>query len=193
MCLDILDVLVEFKTAWCGIVVIMVKVVAVYYSRTGITALVVESLKSALRSVNIDTDVYRVLPAEEYSRPLHLNLRLAYETLVKRGADIKFEPEKPKIENYRAVVVASPIWFGTLAPPVQEFLKNHYTALKPLVVVTTSTLTSNCSKIEEVVEELCGAKPVFCININAAKVKDGANLKQAINEVAKVIESLKVQ
>ncbi|MEM1625510.1 MAG: hypothetical protein QXP95_07995, partial [Candidatus Nezhaarchaeales archaeon] len=55
------------------------------------------------------------------------NLRLIYDTIFKKGASIKFEPSKPKLSDYDLVVVASPIWIGTLSSPIQEFLKRHAT------------------------------------------------------------------
>lgn len=166
------------------------RVAVVYYSRTGVTKTVVESLAEPLRSAGAPVDVYGVLPAEEYSRPLHFNPRLAYETLVRRGTDVKFEPEEPRLEEYDVVVVASPVWFNTLAPPVQEFLRRHRRGARSLVVITTSTLDVDCSRVSRVVEELYGSEPALCVNVRSAQVGDPAELRRISCDISRKIVDL---
>lgn len=168
----------------------LVRIAVVYYSRTGLTARVVESLRNDLESANLPADVFKVLPIKEYSRPLHLNFRVLYETLVRRGTDIVLEPGEPDLESYDAVVLASPVWFNTLTPPAQEFLKRYRTPTKPLAVIATSALSISCPKIEERVMELCGVKPAYCVNVRAAMISHGSNLKQITRNIVKGIENL---
>ncbi|MEM0250320.1 MAG: hypothetical protein QXG15_05990 [Desulfurococcaceae archaeon] len=59
------------------------KVALVYYSKTGNTELVVHVLRKALGERGLQVDVYRVRPVEEYSRPLHVNLKLLYDTIMR--------------------------------------------------------------------------------------------------------------
>lgn len=164
------------------------RIAIVYYSRTGNTAYVVEILRRILADIGIAVDLYKALPVNEYAKPLHANPRLIHDTLVRKGTDIKLEPKEPKFEDYDAVIVASPIWYSALAPPVQEFLK-RFAARKTLIVVTTSTLTVDCAKIERAVEELCGFKPSLCINITINVIRDSAKLKQLVQSFIKELLS----
>ncbi|MEM2825455.1 MAG: hypothetical protein QXG94_03720, partial [Candidatus Bathyarchaeia archaeon] len=59
--------------------------------------------------------------------------------------------------------LASPIWIGTLSPPIQEFLKKH--AVMRSVIVTTSIRSVKVEKVEKIIERLCGARPLLCVNI----------------------------
>ncbi|MEM0239963.1 MAG: NAD(P)H-dependent oxidoreductase [Candidatus Nezhaarchaeales archaeon] len=165
------------------------KLAIAYYSRTGYTERVVNELKQALTSESFTVDVYKVLPVKEYSKPLHVNLRLIYDTIFKKGASIKFEPSKPKLSDYDLVVVASPIWIGTLSSPIQEFLKRHAT-MRSVVVITTSVRSMKTAKIERVVEKLCRAKPMLCANIRDATIRDSAKLKETVQEVVNELRAV---
>ncbi len=161
------------------------KICIVYYSRTGNTAYVVEVLKKAFSNISVDVDIYRVFPIREYSRPLHINPRVIYDTLMRRGTDIRFDPEKPMLENYSIVIIASPIWIGRLAPPIQRFLKSYVTSIKNLVIITTSAMSIDCRRIEKNIAELWSLKPMLCINISVTTIKDSTKLKQLINDIVK--------
>lgn len=155
-----------------------------YYSRTGYTERVVNELRLNLVNEGFAVDVYKLVPLREYSKPLHVNLRLIYDTLVKKGTSIKFEPSEPKLDGYASIIVASPIWISTLSSPVQEFLRK-YAATKPLVVITTSIQSVKPTRIARIVEKLCRAKPLLCINIRDLVIRDPAKLKEAIQDVVK--------
>lgn len=164
------------------------KITIVYYSRTGYTERVVNELRQALVNEGFTIDVYKVLPVKEYSKPLHVNPRLIYDTLVRRGTSIRFGPTEPKLESYDYIIAASPIWIGTLSSPIQEFLKK-YTATKPLIVITTSFQSVKPTRIASIVEKLCRAKPLLCINIRDLVIRDSAKLKEAIQDVVKKLKA----
>lgn len=166
------------------------KVAAVYYSRTGNTELVVKALRQRLLESGSVVDAYRVLPVTEYARPLHLNPRLLYDTLVRGGTDIRLEPNEPRLDDYDVVVVASPIWCYTLAPPVQEFLKRYRTSIKRLVVVATSTMGVGCTRVEGTVKKLCGLRPVLCVSITVATVRDSSRLRHVAQRLVNSILSI---
>ncbi|MBS7605343.1 flavodoxin family protein [Candidatus Bathyarchaeota archaeon] len=56
------------------------RVAMVYYSRTGYTERLVNELKLDLANKGFVVDVFRVIPIREYSKPLHINPRLIYDT-----------------------------------------------------------------------------------------------------------------
>ncbi len=166
---------------------VAMRIAIVYYSRTGYTDRVVGELGLCLKSEGFTVDVYRTFPIREYSKPLHLNPRLIYDTLIRGGTDIMFEPSEPRLSIYSVIILASPIWIGTLSPPIQEFLKKH--AVMRSVIVTTSIRSVNVKKIEKMIERLCGAKPILCVNIRDATIKDPANLKELIKDITKRLKA----
>lgn len=159
------------------------RVCIVYYSRTGNTEYIVEVLRRALIDSSISVDVYRAIPVKEYSRPLHLNPRVLFDTLVRKGTEIKFISREPLIEQCSIVVAASPIWMGTLAPPMQEFLKKYIVSIKHLIIITTSAVAINSRRIEERVEKLYSLKPILCLNIHSSVLKDKAKIDSVISTV----------
>lgn len=160
-----------------------------YYSKTGYTEHVVNELKQVFTDESFTVDVYRVLPMREYSKPLHVNFRLIYDTIVRRGTSIKFEPSEPKLNNYDFIVVASPIWIGTLSSPIQEFLRKH-AIMRPVVAITTSIRSLKTAAIERIVEKLCGAKPILCINVRDAIIRSPTELKEVIKGVVKELKAI---
>lgn len=165
------------------------KVAVVFYSRTGNTELVVSIFKQVLMESGFTVNVFKVIPIEEYARPLHVNPRLIHETLVRKGTNIEFKPFEPRLEEYEILIVASPIWYNTLTPPIQEFLK-RYRPMKPLIIVTTSTLVIDPEKIKKVVEELCGSRPIVAINLVVAVLKDETRILNIVHDLVKVLKSL---
>ncbi|MEM1508239.1 MAG: hypothetical protein QW262_08360 [Candidatus Bathyarchaeia archaeon] len=166
---------------------VAMRIAIVYYSRTGYTERVVGELGLCLKSEGFTVDVYRTLPIREYSKPLHLNPRLIYDTLIRGGTDIRFEPSEPRLSGYSAVIVASPIWIGTLTPPIQEFLR-RYAIIRPVIIIT-SIQSTKTEKIERIVERLCRAKPLLCVNIKDATIKDPVKLKELIKDIAKRLKA----
>lgn len=165
--------------------VMVVKICIVYYSRTGNTAYVAKILKNILSSIGADVDVYRVFPIRDYSKPLHINPRVVYDTLVRKGTDIRLDPEKPMLERCDTIIVASPIWIGRLAPPIQEFLRSYTASVQYLAIVTTSAMPMDCRKIGSGIEKLWRSKLTLCVNITTTTIKDSAELTRLIQDTAK--------
>ncbi|MEM4576115.1 MAG: hypothetical protein QW701_01490 [Candidatus Nezhaarchaeales archaeon] len=164
------------------------KISIVYYSRTGCTERVVNELKLSLANEGFMVDVYRVVPLREYFKPLHVNLRLMYDTFVRRGTSSRLEPSDLNPGNYDALIVASPIWIDTLSSPVQEILK-RYIAIKP-IIITTSVRSVGVTRLERVVEKLNGVKPLLCINVRDVIIRDYNELRKVIQEIIKRLKAI---
>ena len=95
----------------------------VYYSRTGFTRSFVRYFARYFREQGFNVDVFEVKPIKEYRSPLHINPRLIFETLFRGWTEIRVEPKEPDILKYDFVVLASPIWFGTITPPMRCFVR----------------------------------------------------------------------
>ncbi len=166
------------------------RVAVAYYSRTGITEAVARFLCNALRGCGVEVEGFRIKALREYSPPLHLNLRLVIDTLVKRGTSISLEPTNFDPSKYDLVVIASPIWIGTLSSPVQQFLRDQATKLKRYVVLTTSGLRASRDAISRKAEKISQVKPLLCFNVTRSEVKDEDKLRRLVQEMVDKIREL---
>lgn len=169
------------------------RVAIVYYSRSGFTERVVNVLRSSLVSSDFIVDVFRVAPVAEYMRPLHINPRIPYDALIRRGTNIRFEPGEPDLLRYDLVIVASPIWYGTLAPPAQEFLRflKRHNITKPIMAITISGLNINYSRVaRKAAIELAGVEPIYSVNISIMTIRNQAELSKVIEEIVRYVISI---
>jgi hypothetical protein len=160
------------------------KTAIVYYSRTGNTELLVKLLVNALTKQNVAVDVFKVKPLKEYSPPLHLNPRLIFDTLVRKGTSVTLEPAGFNPLNYSVVVFASPIWFGNLSPPIQQVLRNYAGKLKNYIILTTSGLKTKCDVLSRKTESILGEKPILCLNITVEELRNEAVVKNTVQNLA---------
>jgi hypothetical protein len=165
------------------------KTAIVYYSRTGNTELLVKLLVDALTKQNVAVDVFKVKPLREYSPPLHLNPRLIFDTLVRKGTSVILEPAGFNSLNYSVVVFASPIWFGNLSPPIQQVLRDYVGRLKNYIILTTSGLKMKCDVLSRKTESILREKPILCLNITVEELRNEAVLKNTVQNLANRILS----
>lgn len=165
------------------------RVAIAYYSRTGTTELVVGIMRRVLKDLGAEVSIFRISPVREYSKPLHVNPRILYDTLIKKGTNIMLEPKEFRVGEYDMVIVASPIWFNTLSSPIQQFLKINANMIGKFIVIAVSGLNVRCKRIIRIAENLAKVKPSLCINVTASMVKNEAKLSQLIYEMAKKILS----
>ena len=129
-------------------------VASVYYSRTGVTRAVSEFIVGWLAGRGLRVDVFELRALREYARPLHLNPRLIFDTLVRGfaeyGGDEGFKPDA-----YDLVFIGTPIWFGRPTPVIKHFINKHKGRLRtPVVCYTTSALNIKYSeKLRKYLEE----------------------------------------
>jgi len=163
------------------------KIAAIFYSKTGITRKVTLDIVDGLKKEGIMVDVFELKPLRDYSRPLHLNPRLIYETLIKKTTEITVIPHEPKLKDYKLIILASPIWCGTIAPPIREFIKKYKYSGKKAVCITTSMLPLNYSKkLKRVTEREGKYKVIHCVNVVGRKP-----YKKVIDSIVrKIIEEL---
>jgi len=113
----------------------------VYYSKSGRTEKVVKYVAERLSSLGFGAKKYFIKPSRDYfDRLLHLNPRVIYEVLSGGTAEIVgdegFDPA-----TCLALVVATPVWYGTAAPPILSFLSKYSGRCSaPTYIITTSDL-----------------------------------------------------
>jgi flavodoxin len=94
----------------------MNKILVAYYSHSGTTKKVAEQVHQA-----IGGDLFEIKKATPYPRDYNTVVKLAKQEIAN-----KFKPELedviPKTSDYDLIILGSPNWWGTIAPPVATFL-----------------------------------------------------------------------
>jgi hypothetical protein len=142
----------------------------------------VKLLVDALTKQNVAVDVFKVKPLKEYSPPLHLNPRLIFDTLVRKGTSVIPAGFNPL--NYNVIVFASPIWIGNLSPPIQQVLRDCAGKLKNYIVLTTSGLKTKCDVLLGKTESILGEKPILRLNITVEELRNEAVVKNTVQNLA---------
>ena len=95
------------------------KKIVVYYSYTGHTKMIAESIQKKL-----GCDILEIKPSKPYSSD--------YQTVVDEEQNNESAKKTPEIEkinvdlnNYDEIIIGSPVWWYTIAPVIRTFLKEN--------------------------------------------------------------------
>jgi len=108
------------------------KILIVYYSRTGKTKLICETLQK-----NLDAAAFEVKDKEDRSGTLGF-LGAAYDVILDRHTTI--EPGKIDLSPYSHIIIASPVWNWKLSTPIHTLLETHNFTGKKVFLVTTANI-----------------------------------------------------
>lgn len=91
----------------------------IYYSYEGNTEAIVNGMKDA-----IETDILKLTPVKE--RKSKSLFRFVWGGIqVYMTKKPKLEPYTVNLDNYENIIIATPCWFGTFAPPINTFLSEN--------------------------------------------------------------------
>lgn len=138
------------------------RVLVVFYSRTGNTRVVAEAIAKRLRA-----DIEEIKDEKNRSGILGF-LRSGYEAVVGKLADIHPVGRNP--EGYDLVIVGSPIWVGRLSSPVRAYMALHGRAIRNIVLFCTCKNSEGRAFKE--MEEL-SKRPIAILCIREREVRSG--------------------
>lgn len=122
-----------------------------YCSRTGNTAQMAQTIQSAL-----DCDMIEVVPETPYDEDYNSMLERAQSELpaIGQGSYPAITTSVDSFEDYDMVFVGYPIWYGSMATPMQTFLHNHAELLsgKRIALFASSGSSGISSSVREVQE-----------------------------------------
>ena len=108
------------------------KTLIVYYSRTGKTKLISETLKK-----QFDADLMQVSDLKDRVGTWGY-ITSAFDAIFNRHTQI--EPQKIDFSAYQSIIVASPVWNWKLCTPIHTFLdKNEFNG-KKVVLITNANI-----------------------------------------------------
>ncbi len=156
-------------------------------SRTGNTRLVAEQIRAAL-----DGDLLEVQPAEPYEEDYNAMLARAREELaaIDQGIYPAIEPSFDRLDEYETVLIGYPIWYGSMATPMQSFLHEHAAQLagKRVAIFATSGSSGITSSVREA-EALCPEADIF----EQTLLLTSSSMPQSESLVAEWLEQLNLK
>lgn len=155
-----------------------------YASRTSNTERVAQQIQATL-----DCDILEVEPAMPYDNDYNAMLERSQEELaaIRQG---NYPPVKTSIENfddYDIVFVGYPIWYGSMATPMQTFLHEHASKLarKRIALFATSGSSGMSSSANEA-RRLCPEATIIAQTL----LLTSSTLSQMTNRVPAWLEEI---
>lgn len=107
------------------------KILVAYYSHTGNTRAVAESIRKAT-----DADIFEIVPVKAYST-VHAEVVDQAKKEIDAGIRPELKTAVNNINKYDVIFVGSPCWWATMAPPVATFLATNDFSGKTIVPFMT--------------------------------------------------------
>jgi flavodoxin len=146
------------------------KILIAYFSwsSSGNTRNMAEQIKAATGA-----DIFEIVPVKAYPREYQACVDQAKEEI-----NANFKPEiKGKVENidsYDIIIVGSPNWWSTVAPPVATFLSNYNFSGKTILPFMTHEGTRLGHSVKDI-KELCPTASVLSgLAIRGGSVKNAS-------------------
>ncbi len=145
------------------------KILAVYYSKSGRTQQVMERVCSQL-------PVDRVISISTVGARTGIGgfFKSARESISNANAEIF--PIVPPLNaaEYDLVILGTPVWAGAPSSPLATFVRNYGKGIKKAAYVITSKSNGRQTKVIETLDALCGIK--CCAELCAGKSDDLATI-----------------
>ncbi len=144
----------------------MTKSLVVFYSRTGTTKRVAESISNLLKC-----DVEEVIDTKNRKGPLGY-LKSGSDAMSKKLTvikDVKYEPS-----SYDMIIIGTPVWAGTMSTPIRTYISQYKNSFKKVAFFCTGE--SENEKIFNDMRALCGKEPVQVLSVKPKEVINGDHL-----------------
>ena len=156
------------------------KVLIAYFSHSGNTKIIAEMIANATKG-----DMFEIKPVKDYPND--------YQTVVdqaKKEIKANYHPELKNycknISDYDVIIIGSPNWWGTIAPPVATFLLNSNLKGKTILPFITHE-GSGMGRVESDIKTLIPG-----LNLRSGLAIRGSNAKGAQSEVKNWLRTNKI-
>jgi flavodoxin len=154
------------------------KILVVYYSRTGITKIVAEKLAAVLGA-----DQEEIIDQSDRCGVIGY-LRCGREAMKKILATIE-EPRTDPAE-YDLVIIGTPVWAGTMASPVRTYLTAQADKLKRVAFFVTQSGAGGNKTLDDMAE-LVRRKPVASLVV-LSKEAVHSKYQEKLDQFVKVLK-----
>jgi menaquinone-dependent protoporphyrinogen IX oxidase len=140
------------------------RVLIVYYSRTGLTKKI-----ATLISTKIKSDLDEITDKKKRTGPMRYIIA-GRDAMKKRLTGILYERD-PK--DYDLILIGGPVWAWAVTPAIRTYLDKNADALKIKKLAFFATQgSSGAEKKFEAMEEILGMKPFATLIINGKDFRD---------------------
>jgi flavodoxin len=153
------------------------KTLVVFYSRTGITRKVAETIARALSG-----DVEEIVAREDRSDFSGYGLSRE-EAVLKKSAAIKATKKDPA--RYDLTIVGKPIWVQTVSSPMRAYISRKRERFTRVAFFCTQDHQGAESAFEEM-QELCKATPAATVEILHKDVEDNSYVEKIESFLARI-------
>jgi flavodoxin len=153
------------------------KALVIFYSRTGTTKKVAESISSALRC-----DVEEIIDPKNRSGPIGY-LKSGRDAMMKKIAKIDRAKRDPA--DYDTIIIGTPVWAGRMTPAIRTYIMRYGEHLPNVAFFCTQGGSGGENTLAEM-SELCKKPARAEIILRTKEVMDGSyseKLKEFINKL----------
>jgi len=154
------------------------KILVVYFSRTGNTKKIAESIAEEL-----SCDIEEIVDTKNRSGALGF-MRSGKDAM--RKSLTKIKDVKCDLSAYDLAIIGTPVWAGRLSTPIRTFIHQYTDQLRRLAFFATHSGDDAQNAFTDM-EEISGKKPICILSLTAKEVKK----ENYIQEVKKFVSDLK--
>jgi flavodoxin len=154
------------------------KILVVYYSRTGNTRKVAEEIRNS-----IDCDIEEIIDTQSRSGILNY-LISGFQASRKKLTTIENIKNDPA--NYDLLIIGSPVWVSNVSSAIRTYINQNQAKFNNVAFFCTAGGARFDGTFSEMTE-LCGTSPLARIGLKAHEIKDGS-YKTKIAEFIKKIQ-----
>lgn len=156
------------------------KILVVYFSYSGNTREVANQIQNVTGG-----DIFEIQPATAYTT-VYDDLTKQAKRELESGYKPALKTKVTNIEQYDVIIVGSPCWWSTVAPPVMTFLSSYDLSGKTVIPFMTHE-GSGMGRTESDIKKLCPKSTV----LKGLPVR-GSAVKQAKGDVVKWLHELRI-
>lgn len=154
------------------------------FSRSGQTLRAARQLSTLLPS-----DLIEIRCPRNYSAAPFGFFRALTDTVLDRRLPYELDGAMPDCSNYRGVIVASPIWAGSIPPQMQGFLEAHARDIKAIAVLLTCGGTGEKKAIAKI-ESITHLSPIASLLFLEKELAGGIQSPEISERFRSYINSL---
>ena len=160
-----------------------------YYSLSGNTRSLARELASKL-----DADCMEIQSDRKYSSSPLGYIKAAWDTGLQRNVGFKIEDPPASLVSYSGVVIASPVWMSSIAPPVQSFLQAYAREIQQVAFLVTMG-GNGAERAFKQMENICNRVPVGTLAISSKELirRESERLTTKLDEFAGALRATQIK
>ena len=153
------------------------KLLVVYYSRTGNTKKVAGAISNFL-----NCEIEEIIDTEK-RKGAYGFLNSSRQTIKKELTKIQAIKNNPA--DYDLTIIGTPVWVKTMSTPIRTYIDQHWNSFNKVAFFCTYNGSKN-NIVFDGMEGLCAQKPISLLSLRAGELKNkkfSQKVNQFVNEI----------